>query len=97
MVNPGGTESPSLPISTRLAPLPPKISLVIKFFLGCLSLKLKINFFNYAPSSFEKSIKLSKVLQNIANNSSLFFFTFLFSSLTTTFSKKLSVIFFSTK
>ena len=34
-----------------------------------LSSKLKIIFFIYTPSNFEKSIKLLNVLQNIFNNS----------------------------
>ena len=59
IVNPGGTESPSFPISARLEPLPPKIFFELKFFFGFLQLKLNTNFSNYAPSNFEKSIKLS--------------------------------------
>ena len=45
IVNPGGTGSPILPISDRLAPLPPKIFLGLLIFLTSLELKLKINLF----------------------------------------------------
>ena len=44
MVNPGGTGKPNLPISPRLAPLPPKIFFYFLIFFADLSSKLNTTF-----------------------------------------------------
>ena len=45
IVNPEGTGYPSLPISDRFAPFPPKIFFGNFIFFVSLDLKLKTNFF----------------------------------------------------
>ena len=45
IVNPGGTGSPILPISDKLAPLPPKKFLGFLIFFESLDVKFKINLF----------------------------------------------------
>ena len=57
MVNPGGTGKPSLAISARFDPLPPKIFLELDIFLVFLSPKLNINF----------DIKFPLILRNLQN------------------------------
>ena len=94
-VKPGGTGNPNFAIWAKFAPFPPRISLELKALWVPPLLNLKITFSNYAPSTFEKSIKLLYVLQNICNNSKRFFFISEFSSFTITLSKKLSVVDFA--